>query len=179
MSVALAWNLPFGQKRRFLTNANKATDLVIGGWALSTNEVFQGGMPMSFGVSGGTYFSNTTRPNVVGDPTAGVTGSIDSRLNHYFNTAAFARPTNFTIGNLSANIGTVRTPGMNQVHMTLGKSFQIREKRSVELRITAYNLLNHPMFGSPNTTTGSAAFGVISSQQNLGRQIESMLKIHF
>jgi hypothetical protein len=179
LSAAMAWNLPFGRGRTHLAHINRAADYVIGGWALSTYLLFQGGNPMSFGVSGGTYFSNSIWPNVVGNPADGVSGAIVSRLNNYFNTAAFTRPANFTLGNMSARIGTVRSPGLDQVHIALAKSFPIREQKRVELRATAYNFPNHPVFGSPNTTVGNAAFGTISSQLNYGRQVELMLKIVF
>jgi hypothetical protein len=120
LTIALAWDLPAGRRRHFLPNINKVADLLIGGWQLSTSQTFQAGMPLSFGVSGGTYFSNTIYPVAVGDPNQGVSGSIGSRLNDYFNTAAFARPANYTLGDVSPRIGSVRSPGLYIVSATLG-----------------------------------------------------------
>jgi hypothetical protein len=51
------------------------------------------------------------------------------------------------------------------------------EKVRVEFRASSFNLLNHPVFGGPNTTVGSAAFGQISSQANFSRQTELTLRI--
>jgi len=179
LSAAFAWQVPVGRGRSFLTGIGRAADAVIGGWQLSTALVFQGGTPAAFGVSGGTYVSNSIRPAVVGDPTQGVTGSIGSRLNRYFNTAAFARPANFTLGNLAPRIGTVRAPGNNSVNLTLSKSFQIREGIRTEFRASQYNFPNHPVFGGPSTTVGTATFGTIGSQANASRQTELTLRVIF
>jgi hypothetical protein len=35
-----------------------------------------------------------------------------------------------------------------------------------------YNVINHPVFGSPNATEGSSGFGTIGSQANNARQSE-------
>lgn len=35
-----------------------------------------------------------------------------------------------------------------------------------------YNVVNHPVFGSPGTTVGSSSFGAISTQANNARQSE-------
>ena len=178
-SGAFAWQLPVGRGKPLATGINRAADAIIGGWQISTSIVFQGGTPATFGVSGGTYVSNSVRPNIVGNPADGISGSIVSRLNRYFNTAAFARPANFTMGNMAPRIGTVRAPGNNAINLTLSKSFQIRESLRAEFRATQYNFPNHPVFGAPNTTVGTASFGTISSQANASRQSELTLRIIF
>ena len=121
LTIAGAWDLPIGKKRRFLGDAPKALDLLVGGWQLSTFQTYQAGFGLGFGVSGytGPIGIGPVRPNVVGDPTAGISGDHESRLNRYFNTSAFALPANFTLGNLAARTHTVRSPGMNNVNLTL------------------------------------------------------------
>jgi hypothetical protein len=178
-SLALNWSVPVGRGRPLLSNIGKPLDLLLGGWQISTAQVFQEGIAAAFSVTGGTYFSDAIRPNLVGDPAQGVTGGIGSRLTHYFNTAAFARPDNFTLGNVAPRIGSVRSPGNNSVNLALGKTFQIYERVKAELRATAFNALNHPVFSTPNTTFGSSSFGIISGQANASRQVEVSLKIRF
>ena len=177
--MALNWNIPVGRGREFLHDLSKPLDSVLGGWQISTSMIFQEGLPAAFSVTGGTYFSDAIRPNVVGDPSQGVTGSIGSRLTDYFNTAAFARPANFTTGNVAPRIGSVRSPGTNNVDLALGKTFPITERLKAELRAEAYNSLNHPVFAAPGYTLGSSSFGIIGSQQNNNRQVEIGLKIRF
>jgi Carboxypeptidase regulatory-like domain/TonB dependent receptor len=178
-SLAMNWNIPVGRGREFFHNLSKPLDSVLGGWQVSTSMIFQEGLPAAFSVTGGTYFSDAIRPTVVGDPSQGVTGSIGSRLTDYFNTAAFARPANFTMGNVAPRIGSVRSPGTDNVDLALGKTFPIHERLKAELRAEAYNSLNHPVFAAPSFTLGSSSFGIIGSQQNNNRQVEIGLKLRF
>ncbi|MEO7143653.1 MAG: TonB-dependent receptor [Bryobacteraceae bacterium] len=179
LSISAAWDLPFGRGRHFGANIPRALDLVAGGWMLSTFQVFQGGFPLSFGLAKAAAGSNSGRPNAVGNPAQGVTGPIVDRLTHYFNISAFAQPADFTYGDVSPYIGTVRSPGMNNVDATLAKNFHITEKLRMEFRVSMFNAMNHPVFGAPSTTFGNAGFGQISSQANLSRQFEFAGKIVF
>jgi hypothetical protein len=143
---------------------------------------FQSGFPLGFSNSPSTIFGlgeGTQRPNLVGDPSAGISGGIGDRLDGYFNTDAFAVPANFTFGNLSPRVSSLRTPGMNNANLTLAKKVKIGERAEVELRVASYNLLNHPVFSGPNTTLGNVGFGTISNTANLPRQTEFMLRIVF
>ncbi len=179
LTITAAWEIPVGKRRHYLSNAPTIVDYVVGGWTLSTFNTFQGGFPMAFGLIRPAVGSGSNRPNAAGDPSEGVTGSIGDRLSRYFNTAAFAQPADFTYGNLSPRIGTVRSPGMNNVNVTLSKEFRITERAKFDLRASAYNFLNHPVFSGPNTTFGDASFGRVFNQVNLSRQMEFAAKIVF
>jgi hypothetical protein len=179
LSIAVSWRLPVGRGRYFLTHSSRLTDLLLGGWLLSTASAFQSGNPLSFGITGGTFYNNATRANVIGDPTVGADLPIVQRLNRYFNTAAFAVPANFTQGNMAARIGTVRSPGANNVSLVLAKTFQLNEKVKLDFRASQYNFLNHPVFGGQNTTVGAVAFGTLTIQANNARQTEFRARIIF
>jgi len=50
----------------------------------------------------------------------------------------------------------------------------------MNLRASTFNLMNHPVFGGPNTTFGALGqFGRISAQANLSRQTELVLRLIF
>jgi hypothetical protein len=66
------------------------------------------------------------------------------------------------------------------VDFSIFKSFIIHENTRVQFRANAYNLTNTAMFGAPNTTFGSANFGVIGiGQINDPRIVELALKLNF
>jgi len=179
LTATAAWDLPFGKGRRFGTDIPRLLDLAAGGWTLSSFDTFQGGFPQAFGLSKSTAGANSGRPNAAGDPAAGISGPIVGRLRRYFNTSAFAQPADFTYGNLSPYIGTVRSHGMNNIDATLSKDFRFTERARLQFRASMFNVPNHPVFSAPNTTFGNANFGTISSQANLSRQWEFAGKILF
>ena len=95
VAVAGLWQLPFGRDRAWGSNWNRVLDLALGGWSVSGVFSRQSGMPLSVTQSGGLIWDGTQRPDLVGDP--GTSGSIQSRLNNYFNAdgllaAAAGRP---------------------------------------------------------------------------------------
>jgi hypothetical protein len=130
--------------------------------------------PNVFGAGVGPQF-----PDVVGDPTEGISGSINDRLTRYFNTAAFAQPKDFTFGNAGSRIGSIRSPGMNNINLTLTKDFAVNERVKFRLRGSSFNLLNHTVFSAPNTQLGTGNFGLVFGQANQSRQTEVALRLVF
>lgn len=181
LNFMLLWEMPFGRGRHFLRAAPRALDLLVGGWSLSTSGNMQAGFPVSFGLNSSTIFAANARqvPNVVGDPAAGVSGSIGSRLNNYFNTSAFAQPANFTFGNVGPRTATVCVPGITNNNLVMSKIFSVTERVKVEFRGSAYNFLNHTQFLGPGTSLGNASFGIISGQANVSREIEFTFRLSF
>jgi hypothetical protein len=65
-----------------------------------------------------------------------------------------------TYGNAGRNI--IRGPGSFNIDASLIKNTKIG-RATTEIRIEAFNVLNHPAFADPNTTFGNAAFGTITA----------------
>ena len=149
-----------------------------GGWTLSTFQVYQAGFPLAFGLARSTAGANSGRPNADGDPAQGVaapssTGSL---------TISIPQPSPslpIYLWQPGPYIGTVRSPGMNNVGLDFAKDFRFAESKKLQFRFSVFNLLNHPVFSGPNTTLGNAVFGVVSSQANYSRQLEVAAKILF
>ncbi|MDX1982379.1 MAG: TonB-dependent receptor, partial [Bryobacteraceae bacterium] len=181
LTFAVAWDLPVGRGKPFGNGMSRAADLALGGWTLSSFSTFQEGFALGFGVQGGTFPIGVgpIRANAIGDPAAGAAGKHNTRLDRYFNTAAFARPDNFTLGNTSPRLSSVRSPGMDNVNLTIAKDFKFTERFVLEFRASMFNLFNHPVFSGPNTTVGNANFGRIAGQANLSRQTEFGLRLTF
>ena len=77
----------------------------------------------------------------------------------WFDTNMFSQPTGVTIGNVKRN--QFRGPGGWTLDMSLYRSFALGGQRRLEARIEAGNILNHPVFGNPETNLQSSTFGQI------------------
>ncbi|HLH29936.1 MAG TPA: TonB-dependent receptor, partial [Terriglobia bacterium] len=112
------------------------------------------------------------RPNRVGNPNKFAGRSVAK----YFDTSAFTAAPQFVIGSSSRD--PVRGPGLQDADLMIGKTFPIREKLNLEIRVEAFNVTNTPPLADPNGSVGSSAFGSISSAGN-PRVFELVGKIHF
>ena len=95
-------------------------------------------------------------------------------------------------GNLGRN--TLTGPGIFGIDSSALKKFAFTERKYLQLRVEAFNLLNHPNFGDPNTSLssntltqagvpilGSGAFGTINNTRSTipMRQLQFGLKLVF
>src|SRR5262249_18362974 len=142
--LSYGYELPFGKGQRFL-NRGGAANLIVGGWQWNGIGVIQKGSAFQINTPGdnanigaGAGSSNNQRPNLVGDPYAGSDqgASILSRgVNagtFYFNTAAFAMPPVYRLGNLGRN--TLFGPATRNWDMSMFKNFSIGERYRAQFR---------------------------------------------
>jgi hypothetical protein len=114
-------------------------------------------------------------------------GSVQSKLNGYFNASCFTSPPiigDDGIGTAFGNSGTglVDGPGQANLDLALSKSVTFdwpREKSSVTFRAEFYNAFNHPQFSNPDSNFTSPTFGVISSTSVNPRVAQLALKFAF
>jgi hypothetical protein len=93
---------------------------------------------------------------------------------------AFIQTPPYTLRTLSGVMPGIRTEIPVLLDFSLFKNFVIHEGMKLQFRANAYNLANTPMFGGPNTSFGSANFGVVGiSQANDPRMVELALKLNF
>ena len=114
-------------------------------------------------------------------------GSIESKLNGYFNTSCFTTPPvigddgiGTAFGNSST--GIVGGPGQANLDIAISKAVLLKwshENSSLLFRAEFYNALNHPQFANPDTTFTSPTFGVISSTSVNPRVTQLALKYLF
>ena len=173
-----AYELPFGKGRKFGANWNRAINWAGGGWNLSGVALFQAGAPLQVTQAGGAIWDGTQRPNLIGDPST--TGTVQDRINNYFNRAAFAQPLADVPGTASRNLN-YRGPGIKTLDAALLKNIFVREGHRFELRLEANNLTNTPMFGDPAASFGAVNFGQITGLRNgVGpRNMQFGLKYYF
>ena len=70
-------------------------------------------------------------------------------------------------------------PGIVEVDGSLAKSFRITERARLDFRAEFFNLPNHPLFGQPGATFGTASFARITSTRLDARQIQLGMKLSF
>jgi hypothetical protein len=173
---SIVYDLPFGRKKKFGSQWNRAVDGVLGGWQMSGILSLHTGFPLTIKYSGDSSGTGqrSYRVNVVGTPND--PHNIGPGV-LYLDPTAYASPTAGTFGD--AGVGIVRGPGLKRFDYSLHKQFSITEKRYFELRAEAFNLFNTPTFSSPaSQTITSSLFGQIRSSQG-ERNIEIAAKLYF
>jgi hypothetical protein len=152
---AFIWDTPFFKE------GNDVLHWVLGGWQLSGIFTAYSGNPVNFTASAATLRApdNTQRPNLNGgDPE--VFGAIGpGQL--YFDTTVFSAPEQNTWGNMK-RFDSIDGPGFWRVDLSLVKRFHFGDRVAAELRADAFNAFNHPAFGNPNGSFGSATFGQVT-----------------
>jgi hypothetical protein len=145
-SESLIYELPFGRTAWY------------GGWQTNTIFYVRSGLPLTITQTNGVQSTGTgNRPNRIGNGLA-----ADPTINQWFDPSAFVSPADLTGTYGDAGRGILRGPGQFNIDFSLIKATKIA-KLDTEFRIEAFNVLNHPQFGNPNTTFGNAAFGQISA----------------
>ena len=181
------YDLPVGHGQSFAATAPFWLDEIIGGWQLS-------GLPYFH--TGNTFFakSNAFVAGYANDAPAILTGNIaDMRMKIHKDSNgtlwAFANDsapaqTDYT-GPIGFQIGSrnnLRGPAYFNLDMGLGKTFPIyRDRVNLKFRTDAFNVLNHPDFGTPSTdiTQASGVFGVITGTTNSARVLQVSLRLEF
>jgi hypothetical protein len=178
--VSYVYDLPVGKGKHFLSGLHGAADKLLSGWGIGGITTFQSGLPLAL-----TTASNLTnslgggsRPNVLSSNVA-VSGSAQSRLGQWFNTAAYAQPASFTFGSESRTDPVLRAAGINNFDFTVVKHTQITERFRIEFRTEFFNLFNRVQFADPGTSLGSPQFGIVTSAMNLPRLVQLGLRLSF
>jgi Carboxypeptidase regulatory-like domain len=167
--------------------SNRIERATLNNWEFAPLIHIQSGAP--FNVTAGPDNSltdvNNDRPNLVqGVP---VYQKVKFRQQsgvanrEYLNPAAFAQiPTSAfgTYGNISRN--AFRAPPAFQMDAQVSRIFPIYERLAMTLRLEAYNVLNHPNFGSPDAKVSDGAFGQISGTNlTTARVFQGVMKFTF
>ena len=166
------WELPIGMGKTYWNQGLMGR--VLEGFQLTGILTAQTGRPFDvLGTRDSLRVGRVNRANLVGDPFAGG-GSFSPGTKVFFsnNRAAFANPAFDTPATIGRN--QFHGPSFVNLDMSVAKRMKIWENASIELRLEAYNLLNHPNFNNPGddpaavgNQIGTSVFGQILSQ--LGR----------
>jgi hypothetical protein len=73
----------------------------------------------------------------------------------------------------------IEGPGQWRFDANLQKAFRISESKTLQFRLDARNILNHPEPNAPTLAITSTAFGTINGKTNLHRQFQAQLRFTF
>ena len=178
-SADYVWQVPIGRNRALGSNMARAADAILGGWQLTGVMTANSGAPINVTVPRDVANIGprvqAQRPDLVGDPLAGVRGAPEE----YLNKDAFAEPKPYTFGNAGRNL--VTGPSLFQLDFGLYKNFRLAESLALQVRSEYFNVFDNVNFGNPNANFDSPAFGEIGAlvAGQAARQIQFGVKLLF
>ena len=164
---SFVYQIPVGRGGKYLSNAGKATNLIVGGWQVNGIVTFQRGFPYTLvgsDLGGVLDTQGTNRANLVGDVNP---SGFDPTIAKWFNTAAFAQPAQGYFG--SSGRGILRGPGINNWDIGVFKNFYVSERLSVQFRWESFNTFNHTQWNHLNlqrNVTATTLFGQITGARD-------------
>lgn len=164
--MAGTWELPVGKGKKFLNNANRLVDSVLGGWSTSNILFWNNGPRLTFSAMN----APTTSPKI-DNPTR----------DNYFNTAGFSQLAAYTPRSNPWYYDNLRGFGYWNLDTTISKYIPVTEKVKFELRVEFFNMPNAFMPSQPNLGVTSTVFGKSTSVAggNYGREMQYTGRIHF
>ncbi len=155
--LATVYELPFGKGRKYMSNAPKVVDAVLGGWQANGTYNWMSGQPFtpSYRDCNADRDTGWCRPNSVGDYSV----SDPSQFGWFKTTSvpltsnlqtdgAWQRPARGTFGTVGRN--EIFGPSFQQMDMSFFKTFKITEQHNLQFRAESYNFTNHTNMANPN-----------------------------
>ncbi|MGA2267398.1 MAG: carboxypeptidase regulatory-like domain-containing protein [Bryobacteraceae bacterium] len=164
--MTATYQLPIGRGRT-VNLQRRWLDTLVGGWQVSGVYTLQSGPVLGWGnyiYYGGPLNLQPNQPN-------GTAFDITR-----FNMVSAQQLAN-NIQTFDNQFNNLRRDRTNQFDTSLDKNFRFGERRYVQIRFEAFNILNHCTFSAPNTTPTNAAFGTIGAQANTPRRLETALRL--
>jgi hypothetical protein len=161
------WLIPFGQGGHFLAAPPRALAPAISGWQVSWTYRFNSGYP----VTGMNYQFKCADLLV-----------RNQSHDHWFNDTAscWAGLPAYTIRTVDDRYAWLRQMDNSTLNVAMNKTFAITERWRFTFRAEAFNIMNHPLYGAPDTSRTDARFGMLPlGQQNFPRYIQLSGKIQF
>jgi len=196
--VAANYELPIG-RGKLINLDSRWADGLLGGWSMNAIYTVQTGAPILWmnGSSNnpGDYplcavatVAGACPNGANGVPQAATTfplTNVDSRQvnGSSFDTTHFVTASGqqfqFHLRTLPTTFSNLRQDGINNFDASVIKRFVFTESTYFQFRMEAFNILNHPTFGAPNTQVTSSNFGLITTQANRARQLQIGLRFVF
>ncbi len=201
ITVSGVYRLPVGRGRLLLANSNRLVDDAIGGWELGSLWKMQTGAPIDIGM----YYLNSAHINRHIQKDNGYIREIAACVEQWEESTNAQGQTVYTMTPLKYDTDTSCANGANfenpeqwmpatngvysgrtlpweQFDANLSKNFTLYERLQLQVRMEAFNALNHPVWNqAPDTNIQDSTFGTVErgawGQNNLPRQMQLSAKI--
>jgi Carboxypeptidase regulatory-like domain len=179
-NASVTYNLPFGKGQRFV-NQGGITNVLIGGWQISTILTLQNGLPFNF--------TSTSFCNVPSQFAAGCIPATLPGANPYANSKSGYNPVKGPLFNLNAfqpastfnfnfgdgpRVSNLRGFGYRDEDFSLAKTINISDRLTAQLRGDFFNVYNWHNFSEPgsfvndiSSPTFGAWTGSVTAPRNL------------
>lgn len=118
----------------------------------------------------GTGMTGTIRPEYTGAPLYAAPSGL------YLNPAAYIAPLTGQWGDAGRN--TITGPAQFTLNASMGRTFRLTDRFSLDARVDSTNALNHVTFTGWNTIVNNAQFGVPTAA-NAMRSLQTSLRVRF
>jgi hypothetical protein len=142
-------------------------------WTLSTQLTAGSGMPLTPVIPApvsGTGITGSLRPDLTG------ASLYENSSNRNLNPLAYAAPVPGQWGNAGRN--SITGPGQFALNASLTRTFHLAERVTMDLRVDATNVLNHPTFPRWNTQVTSSQYG-LPVNANAMRSLQPSIRVRF
>ncbi|MPY89388.1 MAG: hypothetical protein GEU99_15855 [Luteitalea sp.] len=184
------WELPFGRGRTIATDANRFMDALIGGWNVSVLWQYSSGTPLE--LENDRYFDGDL--SQIQTDYSDVDQPVFDTSGFYFHDAAvqtngaddFTKQRNDDRIRLDNHLRTLpnrldglRKKHLNEWNMSFVKAFQLAGRARAQLHIELYNAFDFVFPNDPELDPTNPNFGMVTSQNNLPRNIQLGFKLLF
>jgi hypothetical protein len=193
-NLMLAYDLPFGKGKKWMSNSNALVNAFVGGWTIANIDQYRKGTLIWLNTPGnplgnGVLFSAVTKANVGSGPIR--TGIDRTTLDpnnpntRWFNAAAFTAAPQYTLGNAAFYYDDFRQPAVFSENLSIVKRTTLwaNDRNPVVLtyRADGFNIFNRTCFGltGGSVLVGNANFGRPTGVQVGQRAITMGLRLEF
>jgi hypothetical protein len=169
------YELPIGRGKMLLGGISKGVNRAVGGWQLAGIVTAASGhyvcITTNAKATGYQYPTCTPRANIVGNP------NVSNQTQYqWFNPAAYSVPSAYVYGNSAPY--SVQGPGTFNWDGALYKQTKITERVSIQIRMEAFNCINHANLSSLQTNISNSQAG-ISTGRSGSRVVEFGARLSF
>jgi hypothetical protein len=171
MSLQLQYTSGMGVRRGMLAGGWKGR--LLKEWTFLAQIAAGSGLPLTpvyLTAVHGTGMTGSIRPDYTGAPV------YEAPAGLHLNSAAYAAPAPGHWGNAGRN--SIIGPAQFVVNASLGRTFRVRDRVSLDWRVDAMNAINHVTFPNWNTVVTSAQFG-LPTAANPMRTVQTTLRARF